>query len=141
LDETFNTENFEAYKQADIYSFSLVLWEIARRCSLSDSKPDEYQVPYFDMVPNDPSFEDMRKVVCVENIRPTLSPRWAKSYALQSVVKLMLEGWHSSPCVRLTSLRMKKTLSKLLKAAIAAKEMGADNKKELYIEEEMHYNG
>jgi len=34
LDETMNCSHFESYRQADIYSFSLVLWEITRRCEL-----------------------------------------------------------------------------------------------------------
>lgn len=32
LDETLSRNHFDAYRQADIYSFGLVLWEIARRC-------------------------------------------------------------------------------------------------------------
>lgn len=34
LDDTMKTQWFEAYKQADMYSFALVLWEIGRRYSL-----------------------------------------------------------------------------------------------------------
>lgn len=34
LDETMNCNHFESYRQADIYAFALVLWEIARRCEL-----------------------------------------------------------------------------------------------------------
>lgn len=32
LDETMNCAHFESYRQADMYSFALVLWEITRRC-------------------------------------------------------------------------------------------------------------
>lgn len=35
LDESLNRHDFESYKRSDIYSFSLVLWEIARRCTTS----------------------------------------------------------------------------------------------------------
>lgn len=28
------------------------------------------------MVPNDPSYEDMREVVCVKRLRPVVSNRW-----------------------------------------------------------------
>lgn len=28
------------------------------------------------MVPNDPSYEDMREVVCVKRLRPIVSNRW-----------------------------------------------------------------
>jgi len=32
LDESMNSAHFESYRQADIYSLALVLWEITRRC-------------------------------------------------------------------------------------------------------------
>jgi len=34
LDETMNCNHFESYRQADMYAFALVLWEIARRCEI-----------------------------------------------------------------------------------------------------------
>ena len=34
LDETLNMEHFESFKRSDVYAFGLVLWEIARRCSI-----------------------------------------------------------------------------------------------------------
>lgn len=37
---------------------------------------EEYQLPYYDMVPSDPSYEDMLQVVCVKGLRPTVSNRW-----------------------------------------------------------------
>lgn len=37
---------------------------------------EEYQLPYYDVVPNDPSYEDMREVVCVKRLRPVVSNRW-----------------------------------------------------------------
>ncbi|CAF88629.1 unnamed protein product, partial [Tetraodon nigroviridis] len=37
---------------------------------------EEYRPPFYDQVPNDPSFEDMRKVVCVEQQRPFVPNRW-----------------------------------------------------------------
>lgn len=37
---------------------------------------EEYQLPYYNMVPNDPSYEDMREVVCVKRLRPLVSNRW-----------------------------------------------------------------
>ena len=35
LDETINTEVFDSYRQADVYSFALVVWEISRRYVVS----------------------------------------------------------------------------------------------------------
>ena len=34
LDDTINTKHFESFKRADVYSLGLVLWEVARRCSV-----------------------------------------------------------------------------------------------------------
>lgn len=36
---------------------------------------EEYRPPFFDMVPSDPSFEEMKKVVCVDQQRPCLHNR------------------------------------------------------------------
>lgn len=36
---------------------------------------EEYRPPFFDLVPIDPSFEEMRKVVCVDQQRPSLHNR------------------------------------------------------------------
>lgn len=43
LDETINKHHFDSYKQADMYSFGLVIWEIVRRC-VSGGIVEEYQV-------------------------------------------------------------------------------------------------
>lgn len=94
LDESLNTTSFEEFKAADIYSLGLVLWEIARRCNTAASSvseiistdesqeklvtygPEDYQQPYYDCVPSDPSFDDMYNVVCVKKVRPEIAPHW-----------------------------------------------------------------
>ena len=38
LNESMNMERFESFKQADIYSLGLVMWEICRRCVLKDGE-------------------------------------------------------------------------------------------------------
>ncbi|XP_076264537.1 serine/threonine receptor kinase thickveins isoform X4 [Rhynchophorus ferrugineus] len=114
LDKSINMHDFEAHKKADMYAFSLVLWEMMRRCTTGDKMKviDDYAVPYYDCVPNDPSFDDMMQVVCLKKIRPQISPRWESEELLQTITKIMQECWHTNPDVRLTSLRVKKTLSK-----------------------------
>lgn len=115
LDKTISLNNFEAHKMADMYSFGLVLWEMSRRCITGDkiSTVDDYHVPYYDCVPSDPSFEDMLDVVCVKKKRPAIALRWEGEEVLQTLAKVMQECWHANPAVRLTALRVKKTLSKL----------------------------
>ncbi|CAL8106614.1 unnamed protein product [Orchesella dallaii] len=117
LDDTMKTQWFEAYKQADMYAFALVLWEIGGRC-LTDAgneklECEDYDIPYKDCVPPDPSFEDMKKVVCDHNLRPDIPTRWNKSKFLRELSKIIRECWHKSPQVRLSALRVKKTLTEL----------------------------
>lgn len=38
---------------------------------------EEYQLPYHDLVPTDPSYEDMREVVCIKKQRPSFANRWS----------------------------------------------------------------
>ena len=37
---------------------------------------EDYQVPYFDMLPGDPSFDEVKKVVVTEKRRPLVPNRW-----------------------------------------------------------------
>ena len=52
---------------ADFFSFLL---------SFCTGDVGEYQVPYQNCVPNDPSIEDMKKVVVTQEIRPDINERW-----------------------------------------------------------------
>lgn len=101
LDETINIRHFDSFKCADIYALGLVYWEIARRCNIggeklnsswvlaaerpSERRPvasgihEEYQLPYYDLVPSDPSIEEMRRLVCEQKVRPNI-PNWWQSY-------------------------------------------------------------
>ncbi|XP_052414126.1 activin receptor type-1B isoform X1 [Carassius gibelio] len=112
LEETINMRHFDSFKCADIYALGLVYWEIARRCNAGGIH-EEYQLPYYDLVPSDPSIEEMRKVVCDQRLRPNI-PNWWQSYeALRVMGKIMRECWYANSAARLTALRIKKTLSQL----------------------------
>ncbi|XP_072930753.1 TGF-beta receptor type-1 [Epargyreus clarus] len=110
LDESMDARQFDPYKRSDVYSFGLVLWEMARRCGVM---PDEYQPPYYDCVPPDPALEDMRRVVCVERRRPNVPNRWHSDQVLSAISKVMKECWYQKPAARLTALRIKKTLANI----------------------------
>lgn len=114
-------------------------------CFLPTGIVEEYQLPYYNMVPNDPSYEDMREVVCVKRLRPVVSNRWNSDevsgtqsleevigeccqrylpahdilftfQCLRAVLKLMSECWAHNPASRLTALRIKKTLAKMVES-------------------------
>ncbi|XP_069776716.1 activin receptor type-1-like isoform X1 [Narcine bancroftii] len=112
LEESIQVDCFDAYKRVDIWAFGLVLWEVTRR-TFSNGIAEEYKPPFYDLVPNDPSFEDMRKIVCVEQQRPNIPNRWFSDPTLSALAKLMKECWYQNPSARLTALRIKKTLGKI----------------------------
>ncbi|CAL8321520.1 unnamed protein product [Merluccius merluccius] len=112
LDDSIQTDCFESYKRVDIWALGLVLWEVARR-TVSNGIVEEYKPPFHDVVPSDPSFDDMKKVVCVDQQRPNIPNRWFSDPTLSSLAKLMKECWYQNPSARLTALRIKKTLTKI----------------------------
>ncbi|XP_071526812.1 TGF-beta receptor type-1-like isoform X2 [Panulirus ornatus] len=112
LDESVNMNHFDSFKRADVYALGLVYWEIARRCNTGGGC-EEYQLPYYDMVPNDPTIEEMRKVVCIYKQRPVIPNKWQSCEDLRVMSKLMKECWYHNAAARLTALRIKKTLANL----------------------------
>lgn len=118
LDETLDKNCFESFKMADMYAVSLVFWEMSRRCitkvnGTKSTTYEDYALPFHDVVPPDPSFEDMYNVVCVKQTRPPVPLRWQEEEILRVLAQIMQECWHQNPAVRLTSLRVKKTLYNL----------------------------
>lgn len=111
LDETIRMDVFESYKQTDIWALGLVFWEITRR-TIVNGIVEDYRPPFFDLVPVDPSFEEMKKVVCVDQQKPSVHNRLHSHPILLAIVKIMKECWYQSPTARLTALRVRKTLSK-----------------------------
>ncbi|KZC09260.1 TGF-beta receptor type-1 [Dufourea novaeangliae] len=109
LEETINMNHFDSFKRADVYALGLILWEIARRCNVGGIH-DEYQLPFYDLVPSDPTIEEMRKVVCTDRQRPSIPNRWQSIEALQVMSKVMKECWYHNAAARLTALRIKKSL-------------------------------
>ncbi|KAL0615874.1 Bone morphogenetic protein receptor type-1A [Plecturocebus cupreus] len=93
LDESLNKNHFQPYIMADIYSFGLIIWEMARRC-ITGGIVEEYQLPYYNMVPSDPSYEDMREVVCVKRLRPIVSNRWNSDETVSPLLLATGEQWH-----------------------------------------------
>lgn len=75
LDDSLNASQFESFKRADVYAFGLVLWEMGRRTSLAGHLISDFQLPYFDEAPPDPTVEDMRLIVCDRGVRPEIPNR------------------------------------------------------------------
>ena len=43
---------------------------------VQEKKASAYMQPYENMVPNDPTFEEMKRVVCEEGRRPPIDSTW-----------------------------------------------------------------
>jgi activin receptor type-1 len=112
LDMTMQMQIFESFRRVDVYGFALMMWETTRRCMTHEGVED-YALPYYDMVLPDPGFEDMHKVVCVDQYRPQIPSRWEQDKILCGLAKVMRECWHEDGNVRLPALRIKKSLLKL----------------------------
>ncbi|KAF1766271.1 hypothetical protein GCK72_006227 [Caenorhabditis remanei] len=77
-------------------------------------KAKPYAPPFDGTVLNDPSFDEMRDVVCVRKMRPPPDPAWKNVPALHELSKLMEDSWHSIPHFRHTALKLKKETTKLI---------------------------
>lgn len=53
LSEGMNINDFESYKRADVYSFSLVMWETAQ-CAIVDGEYTKSYLPTFPSVVSKP---------------------------------------------------------------------------------------
>ncbi|CAH8582893.1 unnamed protein product [Schistosoma rodhaini] len=112
LDNTIRLTSPEAFKQADMYSLGLVFWEVTRRCYVRNLfGPDEYQLPYQDLVSADPSVEEMKSIVCEQGLRPGLPAIWSKHEIIRALQDIMSECWYASPSARLSAMRVKKSLA------------------------------
>lgn len=90
--------HFDSFKRADVYALGLIFWEIASRCNVGGIY-DDYQLPYFDLVPSDPTIEEMRRVVCVDRQRPSIPNRWASCEVVFYFLKkfLFITNWNFLP--------------------------------------------
>ena len=52
------------------------MWEVVYRIQTSPSISPAYQPPYWDLVNLDPSLDEMRKVVCLDMMRPDTPADW-----------------------------------------------------------------
>ena len=55
---------------------------------------EEYQLPYYDMVPADPTHEEMKRVVAAERRRPDIANRWQSSEVVMPFLVYLQSIFH-----------------------------------------------
>ncbi|XP_063054752.1 TGF-beta receptor type-2 isoform X2 [Engraulis encrasicolus] len=84
LESRINLENIESFKQADIYSMALVLWEITSRCN-AIGEVKEYEPPFGSKVREHPCVESMKDNVLRDRGRPEIPEGWIKHQGMSIV--------------------------------------------------------
>ena len=87
------SRDIERFLKSDMYSFALVMWEVLRKTRTCDSasEVEEFALPYHTDVDSDPSFEAMKKVVCLNETRPYIPDRWHQNHVI--VFTFLLRQW------------------------------------------------
>eukprot|EP00079_Xenopus_tropicalis_P013337 XP_002941621.3 PREDICTED: TGF-beta receptor type-2 [Xenopus tropicalis] len=112
LESRINLENIESFKQTDVYSMALVLWEITSRCNaIGDVK--DYEPPFGTKVREHPCVESMKDNVLRDRGRPEISNSWLSHQGIQLVCETITECWDQDPEARLTAQCVEERFSEM----------------------------
>uniref|UniRef100_A0AAQ4RHJ2 TGF-beta receptor type-2 n=1 Tax=Gasterosteus aculeatus aculeatus TaxID=481459 RepID=A0AAQ4RHJ2_GASAC len=103
LEARLNLENMESFKQTDIYSMALVLWEMTSRCE-AVGEVKEYEPAYGSKVREHPCVESMKDSVLRDRGRPEIPDTWLRHKGLAQICGTIMECWDHDPEARLTAL-------------------------------------
>ncbi|XP_078123544.1 TGF-beta receptor type-2-like [Sander vitreus] len=101
LESRINLENIESFKQADVYSMALVLWEMISRCN-AIGEVKEYEPPFGNLREH-PCVESMKDSVLRDKGRPEILDSWISHPGIQMVCASIDECWDHDPEARLTA--------------------------------------
>ncbi|XP_015794305.1 bone morphogenetic protein receptor type-1B-like [Tetranychus urticae] len=109
--------NEKSGKACDIYSLSLVFWEIVSRCKPSEADYSfvvpVHKLPYDEeLLGQTPSHQKMYEIIYLKRNRPKLN-YFSKSPIISKVNNIIKDSWHHQATSRLTILRILKNLESL----------------------------
>uniref|UniRef100_A0A3Q1M0G1 TGF-beta receptor type-2 n=1 Tax=Bos taurus TaxID=9913 RepID=A0A3Q1M0G1_BOVIN len=87
LESRMNLENVESFKQTDVYSMALVLWEMTSRCNAVGEVKD-YEPPFGSKVREHPCVESMKDNVLRDRGRPEIPSSWLNHQEPASLIWL-----------------------------------------------------
>ncbi|KAM7382398.1 hypothetical protein PAMP_002127 [Pampus punctatissimus] len=112
LEARLNLENMESFKQADIYSMALVLWEMTSRCEAIGEVKD-YELAYGSKVREHPCVESMKDNVLRDRGRPDIPDSWLRHHGVAVICATIMECWDHDPEARLTAHCVSERISKV----------------------------
>ncbi|XP_039674799.1 TGF-beta receptor type-2 [Perca fluviatilis] len=102
LESRVNLEDLEAFKQMDVYSMSLVHWEMASRChAIGEVK--NYEPAFGSKVCEQPCVDSMRDLVLRDRGRPDIPSAWTQHQGMSVFCSTVTECWDHDPEARLTA--------------------------------------
>ncbi|XP_075994811.1 TGF-beta receptor type-2-like, partial [Genypterus blacodes] len=102
LESRVNLEDLEAFKQMDVYSMALVLWEMASRCSVI-AEVKSYEPAFGSRVCEQPCVDSMRDLVLRDRGRPDIPSVWTQHQGMSVLCGTITECWDHDPEARLTA--------------------------------------
>ncbi|XP_059822342.1 TGF-beta receptor type-2 isoform X1 [Hypanus sabinus] len=102
LESRVNLEDLESFKQMDMYSMALVLWEMASRCEVI-GEVKSYESPFSSKVREHPCVESMRDIVLRDRGRPEIPSSWLVHKGMHFLCDTIVECWDHDPEARLTA--------------------------------------
>ncbi|KAM4559325.1 TGF-beta receptor type-2 [Odontesthes bonariensis] len=102
LESRVNLEDLEAFKQMDVYSVALVLWEMASRCDVI-GEVKSYEPAFGSKVCEQPCVDSMRDLVLRDRGRPDIPPTWTQHQGMNIFCSTITECWDHDPEARLTA--------------------------------------
>lgn len=112
LEARLNLENTESFKQSDIYSMALVLWEMTSRCEAIGEVKD-YEPAYGSKVREHPCVESMKDNVLRDRGRPEIPDSWLRHQGVAVICATITECWDHDPEARLTAHCIAERLNEL----------------------------
>ncbi|XP_060631190.2 TGF-beta receptor type-2-like isoform X1 [Anolis sagrei] len=102
LESRVNLEDLESFKQMDVYSMALVLWEIASRCDVI-GEVKSYELPFQAKIREQLCMEVMRDIVLHGRGRPEIPSNWLVHQGMHFFCDTITECWDHDPEARLTA--------------------------------------
>ncbi|KAM6978126.1 TGF-beta receptor type-2 [Tautogolabrus adspersus] len=104
LESRVNLEDLEAFKQMDVYSMALVLWELASRCeAIGVAEVKSYEPAFGSKVCEQPCVDSMRDLVLRDRGRPEIPSTWTQHQGMSVFCSTITECWDHDPEARLTA--------------------------------------